>query len=96
MTDVTTIRPLGNRILVKLEEPAKTTESGIILPGEHKAKRCKATIVALGQGIMQHNGWWLPWNYKPGDNVLLQQYAGIEVGEDHLIVSSDDILAVIV
>ena len=96
MTDVANIRPLGNRLLVQLIELEKVTAGGIILPEQHKAKRSKAIVVALGNGSMQVNGWWLPWGYKVGDTVLLAQFAGIEVGEDHLIVSSDDVLGIVV
>jgi chaperonin GroES len=92
--DVANIRPCGNRLLVKLVEPETVTKEGIILPDQHKAKRSKAIIVALGNGCMQVNGWWLPWSYKVGETVLLAQYAGIEVGEDHLIVTVDDVIGV--
>lgn len=94
MSDVTNVRPLGNRILVKLIEPEQVTDGGIILPGQNKAKRNRATIIALGNGCMQVNGWWLPWNMKAGDTILLAHYAGIEIGDDHLIVSYDEVVAV--
>ncbi|MGA2876023.1 MAG: co-chaperone GroES [Nitrososphaerales archaeon] len=95
MSDVSNIRPIGNRILVKLIEPETVTDGGIILPEQHKAKRNKATIVALGNGCMQVNGWWLPWGYKVGDTIMLVNYAGIELGDDHLIVTHDDVVAVV-
>ena len=75
MLDVSKIRPINNRLLVKLDSPETVTESGIILPADRKETRVRATVVALGNGSMEVNGWWLPWGFKVGDNVLLARFA---------------------
>jgi len=89
------IRPLGARILVELIAPETKTASGLIIPETHKHNQNKARILALGDGILLSQGTWLPWPYAIGDTVLLSRYAGIEVGDNELIVSAEDVIGVI-
>jgi co-chaperonin GroES (HSP10) len=87
---------MGNRLLVRLVPFETVTASGIILAPTNKAKQNKAIVESLGEGSrMDRYGIWQPWIIKEGDSVLLAKYAGVEVGEDHLIVTNEDVIAVI-
>jgi len=92
-------RPLGDKILVKREEAASKTESGIFLPESSKEKPKQGRIVALGDGHRsKDNGKLTPFTVKKGDTVLFSSYAGTEVkisDETYLIMTEEDILGVI-
>lgn len=92
------IRPLGDRILVKREEPSETVRGGIIIPDTAKEKPQEAKVVAVGKGKVDDNGKVIPMEVKKGDRILMGKYAGTEVkidGEEHIIMREDDVLAVI-
>lgn len=96
MASVDNLVPCGDRILVELAPQETVTKEGLILPTSNKAKQNRAVIVALGSGSKQlPDGSWLPWTVSIGDTVLLVKYAGIEIGDDHLLVAANDIVAVI-
>ncbi|MEI6886929.1 MAG: co-chaperone GroES [bacterium] len=93
------LTPLGGNILVRgVEEETKTT-SGIVLPDTiQKEKKQKGLIVALGTGKLDKDGKKIAFNVKPGDTVIFKKYSPEEVeveGESYLIMSEDDILAVV-
>jgi len=92
-------RPLGDKILVKREEAASKTESGIFLPESSKEKPKQGKIIALGDGHRsKDNGKLTPFTVKKGDNVIFSSYAGTEIkidGETLLIMTEEDILGVI-
>jgi len=92
------IRPLGDRILVKREEPSETVRGGIIIPDTAKEKPQEAKVVAVGKGKVDDNGKVIPMEVKKGDRILMGKYAGTEVkidGEEHIIMREDDVLAII-
>ncbi len=93
------IRPLGDKVLVKRDEPTSRTESGIYLPETAKDKPKQGKIVAVGNGILnKETGEYLPFTVKKGDSVIFSSYSGTEVKigtEDYLIMTEDDILGVI-
>jgi chaperonin GroES len=92
------IRPLGDRILVKREEPSETVRGGIIIPDSAKEKPQEAKVVAVGKGKVDDGGKLIPMEVKKGDRILMGKYAGTEVkidGEEHIIMREDDILGVI-
>ena len=92
------IKPLHDRVLVKRITEEETTKGGIIIPDSAKEKPMEGKIVALGQGKRLEGGKIQPLEVKKGDRVLLAKYAGTEVkidGEEHLILSEDEILGVI-
>jgi chaperonin GroES len=92
------IRPLGDRILVKREEPSETVRGGIIIPDSAKEKPQEAKVVAVGKGKVDDNGKLIPMEVKKGDRILMGKYAGSEVkldGEEHIIMREDDVLAII-
>ena len=92
------IRPLGDKILVKRQEAETKTKSGIFLPETAKEKPQQATVVAVGDGKVLDNGSRAPFQVKKGDKVLIGKWGGTEIkvdGEEMLILSEDDILAVV-
>jgi len=91
------VKPLRDKILVKPEKEEETTKSGIVLPETAKEKPQKGIVVAVGSGILQ-NGQIVPLEVKEGDTVVYKEYGPSEIkveGEELLIISEEDILAVI-
>jgi len=99
MAATTKVRPLGDKILVKRDEGADKTESGIYLPESAKDKPKTGTVQAVGTGALNtETGARIPLNVKKGDKIIFSSYAGTEVklGKDSLLImSEDDILAVL-
>jgi chaperonin GroES len=92
------VRPLGDKILVKRAEPETKTKSGIFLPETAKEKPQHATVVAVGDGRLLDNGKRAPFQVKKGDKVIIGKWGGTELkidGEELLVLSEDEILAVI-
>ncbi len=92
------LRPLGDRILVKAEEPKEKKIGGIIIPDTAKEKPQEGTIVAVGNGKMGKDGKVIPMDVKVGDKVLYGKYSGNEVKIDNeafLIMSQDDVLGIL-
>jgi chaperonin GroES len=93
------VRPLGDKILVKRDEAASKTDSGIYLPEGSKDKPKTGIVEAVGNGALNTDtGARIPLSIKKGDKVIFSSYAGTEVkldGNELLIMSEDDILAVI-
>ena len=91
-----TIKPLGDRVVVKMAEAEETkTTSGIVLTGAAKEKPQYADVVAVGPGGMVE-GKEITMEVAVGDKVILSQYAGTEVkidGVEYKIVKQSDILA---
>ncbi len=90
------IRPLSDKVLIKMQEKEETTKSGIILTAT-KEKPQVAEVIEVGPGRVV-DGEREEMNVKKGDKVILNKYAGTEVkydGVDYLIVSQADILAVV-
>lgn len=91
------IKPLGDRIIIKVIESEETTKSGIVLPGTAKEKPMQGEVLAVGSGEMV-DGKKVPLELKVGDKVIYSKYAGTEVkmdGKEYLIVRQSDVLAVI-
>jgi chaperonin GroES len=91
-------RPLNDKVLVKRLEAEDVTAGGIVLPDTAKEKPKEGKILALGDGKLLEDGTRALFQVKVGDRVLFTSYAGTEIkidGEEHLIMSEDDILAVI-
>lgn len=92
------IRPLHDRVLIKRVEEELTTASGIVLPGSAAEKPNRGEVIAAGPGKSNDKGELRPIGVKVGDKVLFGQYAGTKVkidGEELLMMSEDDILAII-
>ena len=93
------IKPLGDRIVVKVLEAEAKSKGGILLPDTAKEKPQEAKVVAVGKGKMLDNGTIAAPEVKVGDKVLFGKYSGNEIttkeGEELLILREEDILAVI-
>lgn len=91
------IKPLADRVMVKMLEAEETTKSGIVLPGSAKEKPQVAEIVAVGPGGIV-DGKDVIMEVKVGDHVLISKYAGTEVKIDNVeytILRQSDILAIV-
>jgi chaperonin GroES len=91
------IRPLGDRVVLKKLEAEETTKSGIVLPGTAKEKPQEAEVIAVGPGGYV-DGKEVKMEVKVGDKVIISKYSGTEVklsGAEYTIVKQDDILAVV-
>ena len=91
------IKPLSDRVLIKMKECEETTKSGIILSGGSKEKPQIAEVVEVGPGE-KIDGTLQEMYVKKGDSIIVSKYAGTEVkyeGKEYLIVKQDDILAIV-
>ena len=91
------IKPLEDRILVKMKEGEETTKSGIILTSNSQEKPQIAEVVEVGPG-KKIDGKIEPVCVKKGDNVIVSKYAGTEVkyeGVEYIILKSEDVLAIV-
>ena len=89
------IKPLGDRVVIKMLEAEETTKSGIILTSKAQEKPQVAEVVAVGPGGMV-DGKEIKMEVEVGDKVLMSQYAGTTVkldGEEYTILRQSDILA---
>ncbi|MCI6207320.1 MAG: co-chaperone GroES [Corynebacterium glucuronolyticum] len=94
---VAQIKPLEDRILVQINEAETTTASGLVIPDSAKEKPQQATVKAVGPGRFE-DGKRIPLDISEGDVVVFSKYGGTEIkfnGEEYLILSARDILAVI-
>ncbi len=90
------IKPLGDRVVVKVLEADEKTASGIVLPEKAKEKPQEGEIMAVGTGKVLDNGTKIDLEVKVGDKVIFSKYAGSEVkvdDQEYLILRQDDILA---
>ncbi|MBQ6775050.1 MAG: co-chaperone GroES [Synergistaceae bacterium] len=92
------LKPLGDRIVVKVLSEEKKTKGGIVLPDTAKEKPTEGEVVAVGTGKILDNGTKQPVEVKVGDRIIFSKYAGTEVkvdGEELVIFSERDVLAII-
>jgi chaperonin GroES len=92
------LKPLADKILVKRVEAETKTKSGIVLPDSAKEKPKRGKVLAVGEGKRLDNGERAAVEVKKGDEVIFTSYAGTELkidGEEVLVMSVDDVLAVV-
>ena len=92
-----TLKPLGDRVVVKAIEEEEKTAGGIVLPDTAKEKPQKGEVIAVGTGKLLDNGERVPLEVKVGDKVIFAKYGGTEVklnGTEYLILRESDILAI--
>ena len=92
------IKPLEDRILIKSIEAEKTTASGLVIPDTAKEKPQEGEVLAVGPGRIDDKGNRVPIDVTVGDRVIYSKYGGTEIkhcGEEYLILSARDILAVV-
>jgi len=90
--------PLNDKIVVKRLEAEEKTAGGIVLPDSAKEKPRQGKVVSVGDGKLLESGKRAAFQVKEGDRVLFTSYAGNEVtvdGQELLIMSEDDILAIV-
>ena len=92
------IKPLADRVVVKLVEAEEKTKTGIFLTASAQEKPQVAEVVAVGPGARDDNGKLIPMEVKVGDKVITGKYSGTEVkmdGTESTIVKQSDILAIV-
>lgn len=96
--EYTMLKPLGDRVVIRVLEQEEKTASGIFLPDTAKEKPSQGEVIAVGPGKLQDDGTRVALDVKAGDKIIFSKYAGTEVkfeGVEYLIVSERDILAII-
>ena len=91
------LKPLDDRIVVKVTEEEEKTSFGIVIPDTAKEKPTEGEVIAVGPGKFE-DGTRVPMDVKPGDKVIFSKYGGTEVkveGEEYLLLSARDVLAII-
>src|SRR5512144_392081 len=93
------LKPLDDRIVVKANEAEERTASGLVIPDTAKEKPQQGSVLAVGPGRRsEQSGELIPLDVKVGDTVVYSKYGGTEItveGEDLLILSSRDVLAIV-
>lgn len=95
---MSTIKPLGDKIVVQLVEAEEKTAGGILLPDSAKKKPTEGKVVAVGEGRVLESGDRNKLSVKPGDRVLFSKYGGNEVTvgvEEYTILDEDQVYAII-
>ena len=91
------LKPLEDRVVVRASEGEETTASGLVIPDTAKERPQEGEVMAAGPGRFE-DGNRIPMDVKAGDKVIYSKYGGTEVkvtGEEYLILSARDVLAVI-
>lgn len=91
------IKPLEDRVLLKMKDAEETTKSGIILSSGSQEKPQIAEVIAVGPGRVEE-GKKIEMNIKVGDKVITSKYSGTEIkyeGQEYIIVKESDILAIV-
>ena len=92
------VSPIGDKVLVKRVEAEGKTKGGIVLPDSAKEKPKEGKVIAVGAGRQLKDGSRAPFTVQKNDRILFSSYAGTEVtveGEEYILMSEDDVLAVI-
>lgn len=92
------LKPLADRIVVKVISGEEKTKSGLYLPNTAKEKPQEGEVIAIGSGKILNNGQKLPLDVKVGDRIIFSKYSGSEIkldGEEFVIFSERDVLAII-
>jgi chaperonin GroES len=94
--NVSTVKPLGDRVFVKVSPSEEKTAGGIYLPDNAKEKPQIGEVVQVGPGKRNDDGSYSPVEVKVGDKVLYSKYAGTDIklgGDDYVLLTEKDILA---
>jgi chaperonin GroES len=96
--NASTLKPLGDRVLIKISNQDEKTAGGIFLPDTAKEKPQVGEVVAVGPGKRNDDGNLVPLEIAVGNKVLYSKYAGTEVKlgtEDYVLLSERDVLAIV-
>jgi chaperonin GroES len=94
----TSLKPLGDRVIVKPKAKEEMTKSGLVLPDTASEKPQEGSVLSVGPGRVLDNGKRVEMEVKSGDSVLFAKYAGTEVkldGEEYLVIRESDLLAIV-
>ncbi|WP_430601950.1 chaperonin [Enterococcus sp. DIV0724b] len=92
------LKPLSDRVIIEVAKEEEKTVGGIVLASAAKEKPQTGNVIAVGEGRVLENGTKVPADVKVGDTVMFEKYSGTEVkyeGNDYLIVSGKDIIAIV-
>lgn len=92
------LKPLADRVLIKVVEAEEKTKGGILLPDTAQKKSQRGEVLEVGPGKVADNGTRIPLDLKKGDKVLFAKYAGTDIednDEQFLLIAERDVLAVI-
>ncbi|EOH92435.1 chaperonin [Enterococcus sp. DIV0840] len=92
------LKPLSDRVVIEVAKEEEKTVGGIVLASAAKEKPQTGNVIAVGEGRVLENGTKVPADVKVGDTVMFEKYSGTEVkyeGNDYLIVSGKDIIAIV-
>ncbi len=92
------LKPLEDKVIIKQAPAETTTTSGLVIPETAQEKPQQGEVLAVGPGRLDDKGNRIPLDVKEGDKVLYAKYGATEIsykGEDYLILSSRDILAIL-
>ncbi len=93
------LKPLGGRVIVRPnEDDEQRTSSGLVIPDTAKEKPQTGTIMAVGPGDLSDDGERIPLDVSEGDVVVYSKFGGTELkheGDEYLILSSRDLLAIV-
>ena len=95
---MTTIKPIGNKVLIEPVEAEQTTSSGLIIPDTAQQAPQEAIVVELGTGRKDDKGNLVPFDVKVGDKVIYSLYGGTKVsysGKSYIIIETMDLIAVV-
>src|SRR3979409_501159 len=93
-----TLKPLGDRVVVKPKPKDEMTSSGIVLPDTASEKPQEGSVLSVGRGRVLDNGTRVEMEVTAGDTVLFARYGGTEIkleGEDYLVIREGDLLAIL-
>ncbi|MGV2826873.1 co-chaperone GroES [Myxosarcina sp. GI1(2024)] len=96
--NVSTVKPLGDRVFIKVSASEEKTAGGLYLPDAAKEKPQVGEVVGVGPGRRNDDGSYAALEVKVGDKVLYSKYAGTDIklgGEDYVLLSEKDILAAV-
>jgi chaperonin GroES len=90
------LKPLGDRLIVKVVEEEETTASGIVLPDTAKEKPQRGKVIAVGDGKLNDDNARVPLDVSEGEEILYSKYGGTDItveGEELLVLRESDVLA---
>ena len=91
------LKPLGDRVVIKVQKEEEKTEGGLILTAASKEEPQVGEVIAVGAGLMNEDGERLPLEVSEGQTVMFEKYAGTPVkynGTDYLMMHEKDIMAI--
>lgn len=99
MSELSNIKPLYDRVIVRRDDEEETTPGGIVLPGSAKEKSNQGKVLAVGDGAFGDDGKRKPMTVKVGDKIIFGKYSDsdtVQVGEEeYIVMREDDIRAII-